>query len=370
MADRPAKRRAFVKVELRDLRKQFTGARAALDGISLTIPDGEFLALLGPSGSGKTTLLRALAGLEFPDGGSILFDGRPIDDVPARERGVGFVFQHYALFRHMSVARNVAFGLEIRPRRNRPAQPEIRRRVQDLLDLLGIGALAGRYPSQLSGGQRQRVALARALAIEPGLLLLDEPFGALDAQVRKNLRVWLRELHVRMGLTSVFVTHDQAEALEMADRVAVLNAGRIEQVATPDTLYAEPATPFVHEFLGESVRFTCSIRDGQARIAALPSIVLPTSCAAGEGFALIRPHEMALLPGPGEAQVVSVHATGPMKRVHLQAGGQDLEVLQDRGAWSPTVGDTCRLDLSQARIYPLTPRDALADARVLATDQS
>ncbi|HEX3347286.1 MAG TPA: sulfate/molybdate ABC transporter ATP-binding protein [Acetobacteraceae bacterium] len=342
-----------MKVELRDLRKSFSAERAALDGVSLSIADGEFLALLGPSGSGKTTLLRVLAGLEFAEAGSILFDSRSMDAVPARERGIGLVFQHYALFRHMTVARNVAFGLEIRPRQRRPSARDIRSRVQDLLDLLGIGDLGRRTPAQLSGGQRQRVALARALAIEPGLLLLDEPFGALDAQVRKSLRVWLRDLHARMGLTSVFVTHDQAEALEMADRVAVLRAGRIEQVDTPKRLYADPATPFVHAFLGESVRLACSVRDGQAWIDSLRSPSVPTTCPPGPGFALIRPHEIGLLPGSGPARVVSVHATGPLTRVHLRLPDQDIEVLRQLDTWTPDVGETCNLDLSRARIYPL-----------------
>jgi len=233
---------------MRDLRKLF-GATAALDGLNLSIGGGEFLALLGPSGSGKTTLLRVMAGLEFVNAGSIEIDGRPIQGVPARQRRIGLVFQHYALFRHMTVARNVAFGLEVRPRKDRPSAAAIRARVEELLDLMEIPELADRYPEQISGGQRQRVALARALAIEPKLLLLDEPFGALDAKVRRNLRVWLRGLHDRMGLTSIFVTHDQAEALEMADRVAVLRAGRIEQVDTPERLYAKPANEFVREFL-------------------------------------------------------------------------------------------------------------------------
>jgi sulfate transport system ATP-binding protein len=342
-----------VKVELRDIRKSFSAERAALDGVNLTVADGEFLALLGPSGSGKTTLLRVLAGLDFPDTGGILFDGRPMDAVPARERRVGFVFQHYALFRHLTVSRNVAFGLEIRPHGRRPPKREIRRRVHELLDLLGIGDLGDRSPAQLSGGQRQRVALARALAIEPGLLLLDEPFGALDAQVRKSLRVWLRELHVRMGLTSVFVTHDQAEAMEMADRVAVLNAGRIDQVDTPARLYADPATPFVHAFLGESVRLACRIEAGRARIEALPSASIPTSCPSGPGYVLIRPHEIGLLPGPGPARIVSVHATGPLTRVHLRLAEQDVDVLRQLDAWTPAVGESCDLDLSRARIYPL-----------------
>jgi sulfate transport system ATP-binding protein len=240
-----------MSVELRDLRKSF-GDSVALNGVTLSVPEGEFLALLGPSGSGKTTLLRVLAGLDFVNSGDVAIGGRSMLGVPARERGVGFVFQHYALFRHMTVARNVAFGLEVRPRHRRPTAVEIRSRVMSLLEMMGIAELADRYPEQVSGGQRQRVALARALAIEPRLLLLDEPFGALDAKVRKSLRVWLRDLHDRMGLTSIFVTHDQAEAMAMADRVALLRAGRIEQVDAPDRLYAKPASAFVHEFLGES----------------------------------------------------------------------------------------------------------------------
>ena len=342
-----------MRVDISDLRKSFAAGRAALDGISLSVGDGEFLALLGPSGSGKTTLLRVLAGLEFAESGDVRFDGQPMGAVPARERGIGFVFQHYALFGHMTVARNVAFGLEIRPRDRRPKATEIRNRVGELLSLLGIGELAGRYPAQLSGGQRQRVALARALAIEPGLLLLDEPFGALDAQVRKNLRVWLRELHLRLGLTSVFVTHDQSEALEMADRVAVLSAGRIEQVDTPERLYTQPATPFVHQFLGESVRLACTVQAGQALIRLLPEAPIPTDCRPGPAFALIRPHEIELRPGPGPTKVISVHSTGPMMRVHFRLGDQDIDALQPLTAWTPSPGDSCIPDLSRARVYPV-----------------
>jgi sulfate/thiosulfate transport system ATP-binding protein len=340
-----------VTVELRAIRKTFGGA-PALDDVSLTIANGEFLALLGPSGSGKTTLLRALAGLEFVDSGDIVIDGRSMHGVPARQRGVGFVFQHYALFRHMTIARNVAFGLEVLPRRRRPSSRVIRTRVQSLLDLMEIGDLGSRYPEQVSGGQRQRVALARALAIEPKLLLLDEPFGALDAKVRKNLRIWLRQLHDRMGLTSIFVTHDQAEAMEMADRVAVLNAGRIMQVDAPDTLYAQPASAFVHEFLGESVRLECTVVDGMAWIEGLPSAAIATDCAAGPAIALIRPHEVGLCPGPGSARVESLHSSGPMRRLRVLVGRQVLDVLLPEGAWTPEVGQTCRIDLSRARIYP------------------
>jgi len=224
----------------------------ALKGVSLTAPKGCFLALLGPSGSGKTTLLRILGGLEFADAGRIGFDGLDWLALPARERRAGFVFQQYALFRHMTVAKNIAFGLNVRPRRTRPPRAEIARRVDELLALVQLDGLGKRYPSQLSGGQRQRVALARALAIEPRMLLLDEPFGALDAKVRKDLRHWLRSLHERLGLTTVFVTHDQDEALELADLVAVLNEGQIEQVAAPAELRAHPASDFVADFLGQA----------------------------------------------------------------------------------------------------------------------
>jgi sulfate transport system ATP-binding protein len=225
---------------------------AALKGVSFTAPKGAFLALLGPSGSGKTTLLRILGGLEFAEMGRVSYEGEDWLSIPARDMRAGFVFQHYALFRHMNVAKNISFGLDVRPRRQRPPRAEIARRVDELLSLVQLEGLNKRYPSQLSGGQRQRVALARALAIEPRMLLLDEPFGALDAKVRKELRHWLRGLHERLGLTTIFVTHDQEEALEMADFVAILNEGRIEQIGTPREVRDSPATPFVAEFLGTS----------------------------------------------------------------------------------------------------------------------
>jgi sulfate transport system ATP-binding protein len=234
------------------VRKKF-GTYPALEGVSLTAPQGAFIALLGPSGSGKTTLLRILGGLEFPDDGEVRFADLNWLAVPTRERRAGFVFQHYALFRHMTVAKNIAFGLTIRGRRTRPSRKEIDRRVEELLQLVQLDGLGKRYPSQLSGGQRQRVALARALAIEPRMLLLDEPFGALDAKVRKELRGWLRSLHEKLGLTTVFVTHDQEEALAMADLVAIMNKGRIEQFATPDDVKRTPRTPFVAEFLESEV---------------------------------------------------------------------------------------------------------------------
>ena len=339
-----------MSVQLHALCKSFGGV-IALNNVSLSIPDGEFLALLGPSGSGKTTLLRALAGLDFVNSGSITVDGRSLDGVPARERSVGFVFQHYALFRHMTVMRNVAFGLSVRPRSRRPPANAIRERVQSLLDLMEIGGLADRYPDQISGGQRQRVALARALAIEPKLLLLDEPFGALDAKVRKNLRVWLRELHDQLGLTSIFVTHDQAEAVEMADRVAILRAGRIEQVDRPDLLYAQPSSAFVHEFLGESIRLNCTVKQGLARFDGLSLAAVPTGCPSGRAYALIRPHEIRLTPGAGPATVLGVQANGPVRRVRLQLADQMLECILHIDESAPTVGQSCVIDVSKATFY-------------------
>src|SRR6266702_5427754 len=242
-----------MSIEIRSVSKKF-GTFNALRDVTLTVPSGELVALLGPSGSGKTTLLRIIAGLEIPDSGEILFNGVETTERHVRERQVGFVFQHYALFRHMTVFDNIAFGLTVKPRKSRPGKAEIRDRVNELLRLIQLEHLADRYPSQLSGGQRQRVALARALAVEPQVLLLDEPFGALDAKVRMELRRWLRRLHDEIHVTSVFVTHDQEEALEVSDRVVVMNEGRIEQVGTPRDLYDNPANPFVMSFLGPVTR--------------------------------------------------------------------------------------------------------------------
>ncbi len=225
------------------------GSHAALDGVSLDLPEGEFVALLGPSGSGKTTLLRIIAGLEYAEQGSIAFGGEDVTDLAVQHRGIGFVFQQYALFRHMTVAKNIAFGLDVLPRKERPPQAEIDRRVAELLELVHLPGLGGRYPSQLSGGQRQRVALARALARNPRILLLDEPFGALDAKVRRELRKALREIHDRLGITSIFVTHDREEAFALADRVAILNHGRIEQFAPPAEIERAPANAFVRDFI-------------------------------------------------------------------------------------------------------------------------
>jgi sulfate transport system ATP-binding protein len=266
-----------MSIQLTNVSKRF-GDFAAVDNVSLDVATGELVALLGPSGSGKTTLLRIIAGLETPDAGTVRFHGEDATATHARERQVGFVFQHYALFGHMTIFENIAFGLRVRPRAQRMRESEIRDRVKVLLDLIQLDWLAQRYPHQLSGGQRQRIALARALAVEPRVLLLDEPFGALDARVRQELRRWLRRLHDEVHVTSVFVTHDQEEALEVADRIVVTNRGRIEQVGTPDQVYDDPSTPFVVEFLGH--------------VNQLP---VP---GAVDAIGYVRPHEIAVLTTP------------------------------------------------------------------------
>ena len=305
------------------------GAFTALDGISLAAREGEFLALLGPSGSGKTTLLRILAGLEFPDSGSISIGGVDMSARPARDRQVGFVFQQYALFRHMTVADNIGFGLTVRPRKTRPARAEIDRRVAELLELVQLPALGGRYPAQLSGGQRQRVALARALAVEPRLLLLDEPFGALDAKVRKDLRRWLRAVHDSTGLTSIFVTHDQEEALDLADRVVVMDHGRIEQIDTPEQVWERPATAFVCDFLGGANRVVAQAVGGQIDIAG---VRLPNRAPAmpdGPASAFIRPHEFALaMPGAAGIAVVLRRCLRTGAQAALETETRDGSIIE------------------------------------------
>jgi sulfate/thiosulfate transport system ATP-binding protein len=279
-------------IEVRNLTKRF-GSFVALRDVSFKVQTGELVALLGPSGSGKTTLLRIIAGLEDPDVGTVLFDGDDATERSAKDRGVGFVFQHYALFRHMTVFENVAFGLRVRPRAQRPTDDDVQRRVNELLALVQLDYLGDRLPSQLSGGQRQRVALARALAVEPRVLLLDEPFGALDAKVRQELRRWLRRLHQEIHLTSVFVTHDQEEALELANRVVVMNEGKIEQDGTPDEVVEHPATPFVVNFLGNVNIFHGRVQGGTALLGplAVPYPDHPHEEPRGAaGYA--RPHEL------------------------------------------------------------------------------
>jgi len=311
-----------VTIEVTRLRKNF-GSFAALDGVDLKVADGELLALLGPSGSGKTTLLRIVAGLDWPDAGEVNFDGENALIRGAGERQVGFVFQHYALFRHMSVFENVAFGLRVQPRRVRKSEAAIRARVKELLDLVQLDWLADRYPSQLSGGQRQRIALARALAIEPRILLLDEPFGALDAKVRKELRQWLRSLHEQIHMTSIFVTHDQEEALEVANRVVVMDKGKIEQMGTPDDVYDNPASAFVHGFIGESIELAVDVAGGEVRLGVASLPLTAQGLASGPSRLFVRRHDMQVGPaGSGALQgsVTRVRSFGPVQRAEVLIG--------------------------------------------------
>ncbi len=295
-----------MSIQVERVFKRF-GDFVALEDVNLTIEPGELVALLGPSGSGKTTLLRVIAGLEKPDTGRVLLNSEDATALHVRERNVGFVFQHYALFRHMTVFENVAFGLRVKPRRERPPEAQIRAKVQDLLKLVQLDWLGDRYPHQLSGGQRQRIALARALAVEPKVLLLDEPFGALDAKVRKELRAWLRRLHDEIHLTSVFVTHDQDEALEVADRIVVFNHGRVEQVGAPDEVYEHPVSPFVYQFLGEFNAFHSRVDGGRALVGdwATP---LPADSAVTDKDALIyvRPHDVEVTREDGGNAIKAV----------------------------------------------------------------
>ena len=320
-----------MSIQIKNVSKKF-GQFAALDDVSLEIPSGELVALLGPSGSGKTTLLRVIAGLEFPESGSILFEDEDITGRTARDRRVGFVFQHYALFRHMTVFENIAFGLRVRPRSSRPSKSEIRDKVHQLLKLIQLQTLASRYPSQLSGGQRQRVALARALAVEPKVLLLDEPFGSLDAKVRLELRRWLRQLHDEVHITSVFVTHDQDEALVVADRIAVMNYGRIEQVGAPDEVYHHPTSPFVYNFLGNVNLFHGRIDNGKAYIHNEET----------EHVVYVRPHLLG----------IDRHANGgnhfPARIKHINSAGPLVKV-EAITEWGALV----HVELSQERFQTL-----------------
>ena len=326
-----------MSIEVRNLNRRF-GATVACDNLNLDIPAGELVALLGPSGCGKTTLLRIIAGLEVPDSGSVLFHGEDATNTDVRQRKVGFVFQHYALFGHMSIFENVAFGLRVRPKDIRPGEAEIKSKVMQLLKLVQLDWLADRYPHQLSGGQRQRIALARALAVEPKVLLLDEPFGALDAKVRKELRRWLRRLHDEVHVTSVFVTHDQDEAMEVADRVVVMNQGRIEQQGSPDEVYDHPATPFVLQFLGDVNLF-------HGRFGHAPG-------GAADEVSYVRPHELEILAEAGDdtwAVTLSQTLTvGPNTRIEFKRTSDDsyvdveltrerFTILRDRLGLAPGV---------------------------------
>ena len=312
-----------MSIEIRNVSKRF-GDFHALREVNLDIASGELLALLGPSGCGKTTLLRIIAGLETADHGHILFAGEDATDKHVRERNVGFVFQHYALFRHMTVFENVAFGLRVKPRGQRPSEAQIKAKVTDLLKLVQLDWLADRYPSQLSGGQRQRIALARALAVEPQVLLLDEPFGALDAKVRKELRRWLRRLHDELHVTSIFVTHDQEEALEVADRVVLMNRGQVEQVGTPQDVWDHPASPFVYGFLGDVNLFHGRAHEGQLLVGDALALDAPEHAAArdAKAYAYVRPHDLDVRRwAPGEVGIVAelqrAIVVGPIARLEL-----------------------------------------------------
>ena len=339
---------------IQDIHKSY-GRYPALNGVSLQVRPGELLALLGPSGSGKTTLLRTIAGLEFPEAGAVLFDGRDVTWASAAERKVGFVFQQYALFKHMTVARNVAFGLDVRKRKDRPDKAVAARRVQDLLNLVELPDMGRRFPSQLSGGQRQRVALARALAVDPSVLLLDEPFGALDAAVRKSLRRELRRIHDATGVTTIFVTHDQEEALELADRVAILNQGRIEQVGDPVEVSEHPASAFVAGFVGDGARYEGAVEAGIFQSGAM-SVWAPGS-APGAAQAFIRPHQFALAADgePGfEVKVDRIVAHGPILRLEAVAdGGRRLDAAFPRDLAADLSGrGHVRLQVKGAHVFP------------------
>ncbi len=326
-----------MSIEVHNAWKHF-GSYTALAGVNLKVASGRLTALLGPSGSGKTTLLRIIAGLEFPDktedprSGRVFFDGEDVSNVPAGRRGVGFVFQHYALFKHMTVFENIAFGLTVRPRGQRPSKKEIADRVRELLQMVQLDGLGGRLPDQLSGGQRQRVALARALAVQPKVLLLDEPFGALDAQVRKDLRRWLRSLHEKLHVTTVFVTHDQEEALELADEVVVMNQAKVEQVGAPQAVYDRPASPFVIEFLGNVNR----LESGLDRLRASERDVL-----------YVRPHDVDI-----QRHYTGKHAL-QARVLHVFSAGNYGRVTLER----IDTGETIEAEISRARLRELELAD-------------
>jgi sulfate transport system ATP-binding protein len=339
-------------IRIRDLAKEF-GDFPALHGLDLDIRSGELLALLGPSGSGKTTLLRVLAGLEQPTEGRVFFGGEDASQTPVRERRVGFVFQHYALFRHMTVADNIAFGLTVKARSERPSGAEIKRRVEELLELVQLPTLAKRYPSQLSGGQRQRVALARALAVNPRVLFLDEPFGALDAQVRRDLRRWLRDIHDRTGYTTVFVTHDQDEALELADRVVVLNKGRIEQIGTPDEIYDAPASPFVFDFIGDASRIPVTVEHGQVAIGGMRLDLGVDVLGDGPATLFVRPQHWRLGGGAGclSAVVTATSRHGTARRLDVALDGGTTVEIDLAPEIAVAVGDRLTLAPTRWRIF-------------------
>jgi sulfate transport system ATP-binding protein len=350
-----------MSIEVRNITKRF-GKVFALQGVSFVVHTGELVALLGPSGSGKTTLLRIIAGLELPDEGEILLEGSEVTRHSPRERGVGFVFQHYALFRHMTVFENVAFGLRVKPRKVRPSERVIRERVMSLLNLVQLANLADRYPHQLSGGQRQRVALARALAVEPKILLLDEPFGALDARVRRELRKWLRRLHDEIHITSVFVTHDQEEALEVADRVVILHEGRVEQIGTPEEVCYHPVSPFVYHFLGGVNLFHARVKRGEGGTRELLPIVSPGEMREGETIvAFARPYEIEVERFPRDGQgiegvILHLYPSGGIVRLELKRNdsGEIIEAdipLERFHEMKLKPGDTVYITPKNLRIF-------------------
>jgi sulfate transport system ATP-binding protein len=356
-----------MSIEVQGISKAF-GRFVALDGISLEFPTGELIGLLGPSGCGKTTLLRIIAGLERADCGRVLFDGHDASDRDVRERQVGFVFQHYALFRHMSVFENVAFGMRVKPRKLRPPEAVVRKRVRELLDLVQLGWLSHRYPPQLSGGQRQRVALARALAVEPRVLLLDEPFGSLDAKVRKELRQWLRRLHDDLHITSLFVTHDQDEAMEVADRIVLMNKGRVEQTGLTQEVYEHPATAFACSFLGAVNQLPGRVEGDTLRVGDAAVPLAERTAAHGEDVvAFARPHELDIVVDGDlglPASVQRVLVSGAVARVELTArvgtNGTaepqrfEVEITRDRLAQLDLQpGQAVRLTSSRLKVFPL-----------------
>ena len=353
--------RRSIAIRVEDVGQHF-GHYPALREVTLDIAPGELVALLGPSGSGKTTLLREIAGLNRPDRGRILFNGEDATRLSVQDRRVGFVFQSYALFKHMTVAENIAFGLKARSRRERPSREAIASRVAELLAFVQLEGLEERYPAQLSGGQRQRVAFARALAIEPRLLLLDEPFGALDARVRKDLRRWLRNIHKETGLTTIFVTHDQDEAMELADRVVVLNQGRIEQAGTPGELYDRPASPFVISFVGEAVALPVQVQAGHVIFGRREIHVDPSGLRDGPARVYFRPADIAIaVNGDGELEgrVENLRRTPAGVRATIALDGFDQTIEIDSSVEAAAaLGDTVPLSISKARIFPVEGRSS------------
>lgn len=346
-----------MSIEISNITKSFYSFKALSD-INLKINTGELVALLGPSGSGKTTLLRIIAGLETSDTGSIIFDGEDTTEKSTQDRKVGFVFQHYALFKHMTVFENIAFGLKVRPSKLRPSKENIHKKVHELLSLVKMEELAKRYPAQLSGGQRQRIALARALAVEPKVLLLDEPFGALDAKVRKDLRRWLRKLHDEYPITSVFVTHDQEEALDVADRIVILNHGKIEQIGTPDAVYDNPVNPFVYNFLGNVNLFHGRVHNGKIELGALNLDVPEHSETKNKKVvSYIRPHDIEIsLEVHGDefiaAEIAFIRSVGPIVNLELKRldGGEFIEAEISKEIYR-------KLDLKENQKVYIRPKD-------------